>query len=218
MTGGGNFCSGPSSVHVGINGSNLGISYQLVNTLTGAVGSPVIGTGYPIDFGVEPAGSYYVVANPGTSCSATMTGISTVTALPLPTAYAVTGGGNYCPGGTGVTVFLNNSAIGINYQLFVGGVPVGTTVAGTNAPLSFGLQTTTGTYTVVATNPSTGCTNTMSGSAIVGLNAAPTPETVTGGGPFCTGQPGVSVGLSGSVVGTTYQLTLGFAGWYCTCR
>jgi len=209
MTGGGNFCSGPSTVHVGINGSNLGISYQLVNTLTGAVGGLVTGTGFPIDFGAEPAGTYYVVANPGTPCSATMTGFSTVTALSLPTAYAVTGGGNYCPGGTGVNVFLNNSAIGINYQLFVGGVPVGTTVAGTNSPLNFGLQTTTGTYTVVATNPTTGCTNTMSGSAIVGLNAAPAPQTVTGGGQFCVGASGVLVGLSGSVVGTTYQLTLG---------
>ena len=85
-----------------------------------------------------------------------MTGFAIVTALPLPTAYAVTGGGNYCPGGSGSAVFLNNSTIGINYQLFVGAVPVGTTVAGTSAPA--GIRSADYyryLYREVATNPAT---------------------------------------------------------------
>jgi len=213
MTGGGSFCSGAPSVYVGLNGSGAGVAYELFNTLTGPVASFTAGSlGGAFEFGVEPAGSYYVVAAAGTACAATMTGTVTVTALPLPTAYAVTGGGGYCPGGTGVNVFLNNSTIGINYQLFVGVIPVGSTVPGTGAPINFGLQTTTGTYTVVATNPITGCTNTMTGSAVVSVYTPPLTQTVTGGGNYCVGGTGYAIGLASSVIGTNYQLTIGGVG------
>jgi Secretion system C-terminal sorting domain len=81
-----------------------------------------------------------------------------------PELYAVTGGGSYCVGGTGVAIGLSNSETGVNYQLKNGTVDVGTAVAGTGTAITFGNQTA-GTYTVVATNTAGGCNATMTGSA-----------------------------------------------------
>ena len=207
MTGGGSYCSGGTGVAVGLSGSDAGVAYQLYNGLV-PVGPFVVGSGIPVTFGLQTAGSYNVKANPGTACSTNMSGSVTVTANPLPTAFAVTGGGNYCVGGTGVNVQLSGSTIGVNYQLFVGVTPVGTPVAGTGAILNFGLQTAVGSYTVVATNISTGCVNTMAGSATVATNPLPVPQTVTGGGGYCVGGRGSAIGLLNSVSGTNYQLVL----------
>jgi hypothetical protein len=97
-----------------------------------------------------------------------------------PTAYSVTGGGDYCPGGTGVAVGLANSQSGISYQLKLGGVNTGSPVAGTGSAISFGLQTALGTYTVEATNGNSPCnySTTMTGNAILSL----TTTTSTDGG------------------------------------
>ena len=96
-----------------------------------------------------------------------------VTVNPLPSLFVVTGGGSLCAGATGVPVGLSGSTVGINYQLWMGGSPVGGIVPGTGAALPFGLQTLAGTYTVVATNPATGCYRTMTGSAVVNVNPLP---------------------------------------------
>lgn len=45
----------------------------------------------------------------------------------------------------------------------------------------------TGTYTVIATNPATGCTSTMTGTASVSITALPVAFTMTGGGNYCNG-------------------------------
>lgn len=85
VTGGGSYCAGGAGVPVGLSGSQLGVSYQLqiggINT-----GMPVAGTGAAISFGNQTAaGPYTVIATLlSTSCSATMTGNSTVTIVPLP--------------------------------------------------------------------------------------------------------------------------------------
>ena len=212
MTGGGSYCAGSTGLHMGLNGSNTGINYQLYNGAT-VVGTSVAGTGAAIDFGVYTAsGTYSVLAtNATTSCTAAMTGTSTITINPLPTAYTVNGGGNYCSGGTGVHVGLNGSGAGVNYQLYRGATAVGTAVAGTGAALDFGLFTTAGTYSVSATNATTGCTKNMTGTVTVSVNPLPAAHTVTGGGNYCSGGTGVHTGLNGSNTGTTYQLYNGAA-------
>ncbi len=212
VTGGGGYCAGGTGVTIGLNGSNVGINYQLFRGVT-SVGSALAGTSTILNFGLQTtAGTYTVVAtNSTTGCTATMNGNAVVTVNPLPTAFTVTvtGGGGYCAGGTGVTVGLGNSTSGINYQLLRGGIPTGSSVAGTGSAISYGLQTIAGTYTVIATDATTGCTNTMSGSAVVAINPLPTVFTVTGGGSFCAGGAGVNIGLSGSTVGVNYLLYLG---------
>jgi hypothetical protein len=92
---------------------------------------------------------------------------------PLPTLFNVTGGGSYCAGGIGVNIGLSGSEVGVNYQLLLGGLNIGTPISGTGGALSFGLQTAAGTYTVVATNPSTGCSRQMAGSQTITINPLP---------------------------------------------
>ncbi len=141
-------------------------------------------------------------------CSAT----KQITVNPLPSLFTVTGGGSYCTGGTGVHVGLSGSASGVLYQLYVGGVIVGLPVPGTGLPLDFGIQTTGGIYTVIATNASTGCVKLMTGTVTVTISPLPPACNVTGGGTICAGSSGLHVGLTCSSVGVSYQLMLGGAG------
>lgn len=206
----GAYCAGGTGIDIIMSGSDAGIQYQLLKSGIPA-GSIMTGSGFGVDFGLQTAtGAYTVFAtNTSTSCTSNMTGTVNVTTIPLPTAFAVTGGGHQCIGGAGLAVGLGNSLSGISYQLYVGGAAIGLPVMGaTGSPISFGLQTLGGTYTVVATDPVSGCTNNMVGSAIMSIDPLPVPYTVTGGGAYCSGGAGVVVGLSGSVSGVNYQLSL----------
>ena len=135
VTGGGSYCAGGSGVPVGLSSTVTSTNYQLY--LSGSpVGSAVAGTGTTIGFGSQTtAGTTYTVGavNTITGCVGNMSGSASVSINPLPTAYVVTGGGSYCTGGTGVHVGLSNSLSGVNYQLYIGGIPVGTAVSGTGA-------------------------------------------------------------------------------------
>ena len=102
-----------------------------------------------------------------------MSGSAGVTVNPLPTTFAVTGGGAYCAGGSGVAVGLSGSQANVNYLLRANGSYNGVTVAGTGSALSFGNQTTAATYTVLASNSTTSCSQVMSGSAGVTVNLSP---------------------------------------------
>lgn len=154
---------------------------------TAASGGTLIGTTSPFN-PVGAAGSGLANTNtPGTftyyaACSSN-TGCRTATNFVINSSfgvYNVTGGGSYCSGGSGVTVGLSSSDIGVNYQLYNGATPVGSVVAGTGSGISFGLQTAAGTYTVKASNGS--CSNvSMSGSAVVSITAVPAqPSAITG--------------------------------------
>ncbi len=209
VTGGGAYCATGTGSHVGLSNSEAGTSYQLFNG-TSAAGTPLTGTGSSLDFGLQVLpGSYSVVATSVATCTNNMGGTVTISVNPLPDPFTVTGGGSYCSGGTGVYVGLSGSVSGINYQLYKGGTMVGSPVPGTGSVLNFGLQTATGTYTVVAINSATTCMANMTGSASVSINALPVVYAMTGGGNYCTGGTGVDVGLAGSDMGINYQLYLG---------
>ena len=157
---------------------------------------------------VTPGNTVYYVSQTNGSCESTKIPI-TVTVNPLPTTYAVTGGGSYCAGGTGVAIGLANSQGGVSYQLQRGGTNVGSAVNGTGAAISFGNQTLAGAYTVVATNGITSCTAAMSGSATVTVNPLPTATISYGGSPYCaTGT--ASVTQTGQASGT-YSSTTGLS-------
>ncbi|MES2704913.1 MAG: T9SS type A sorting domain-containing protein [Bacteroidota bacterium] len=207
VTGGGSYCAGGTGVQIGLTFSNSGVNYQLYNGAT-AVGSPVAGSGASLDFGFQTGGGTYTVlaTNSTTGCSAPMTGSATVVVNPLPIAYAVTGGGAYCEGGAGSTIGMANSQAGVSYQLYNGATATGTAVAGTGAAISFGPQPAAGTYTVLATNTTTSCTNAMSGSATVTITPGPIAYAITGGGAYCTGGSGVAIGLANTSLNVTYQL------------
>jgi len=155
-------------------------------------------------------------ANPGpvTITYTLATGCYTFTMVNVvapPTLYTVTGGGGVCTGGAGVLVGLSGSESGVSYQLELGSSPAPGTapVTGMGVPFNFSPpQTTTGTYTVIATNAAL-CQSTMTGNVAVTPNPLPTVFIVTGGGGICPGGAGVSIGLSGSQNGVTYQLQPG---------
>ncbi|MFI5196272.1 MAG: Ig-like domain-containing protein, partial [Chitinophagales bacterium] len=209
VSGGGSYCAGGTGVPIGLTGSEVGVNYQLFRG-SGVVGLPVAGTGSSITFGLQTvAGTYTVSAtNALTLCMSNMSGSTVVVINPNPTVYTVTGGGNYCVGGTGVNIGLTGSDLGVNYQPIMGVLPIGASVPGTGiaGPFNIGLETTVGTYSVVATNPVTGCTSNMTGDAIVGTNPLPLVFAVTGGGSYCAGGAGVPVGLANSTTGISYQL------------
>lgn len=100
---------------------------------------------------------------------------ATVTVVPLPDAQSVTGGGSYCAGGSGVAIGLAASATGNTYALYNGSTHI-MSVAGTGAPLAYGLFTTAGSYSVQATNTATGCISNMTGSAVVNITPLVTPS------------------------------------------
>jgi hypothetical protein len=116
---------------------------------------------------------YRCVVNGTAPCGNANSGSTTLVVNPAPTVVNITGGGAYCTGGTGVPVGLNNSFVGFNYQLLLNGTNSGLPVAGTGTALSFGNKTIAGTYTVIAVNTTTGCTQNMSGSVTVVLNPLP---------------------------------------------
>ena len=119
---------------------------------------------------------------------------------PLPISYTITTNGTCSPAILG----LSGSQSGVKYQLKNGATNVGTAVNGTGSAISFSSQSAAGTYTVVATNATTNCSNTMTGSIVI--NPLPTAYTVTGSGAYCAGGVGKAVGLSGSQTGVNYQL------------
>ncbi len=206
VTGGGAFCAGGAGMTVGLSGSQSGISYQLLRDAS-PVGAPVAGTGSALNFGNQTtAGNYTVEASNGaTSCAATMTGNAVVSVNSNPTAFAMTGGGSFCAGGTGVPVGLGNSGTGINYQLMRNGSPTGSPVAGTGAALDFGNQTVAGNYTVEASNATTACSATMSGNASVSINAAPSVNAQTPSA-ICTGTA-TSIALTSTPGGASFAYT-----------
>jgi hypothetical protein len=168
----------------------LTISYSLnggaysTTSITGSA-NPISlsssGTWYPVNY-TMPA----TLNNPATSIAFRITigngntGTTTIDNFEVrgtlvctnPTAYSVTGGGVSCSGGSGVAIGLANSQTSVNYQLYRSGTTaVGTPVPGsTGSPISFGNQAIAGTYTVVATTATGGCTSNMTGNATVSIS------------------------------------------------
>lgn len=196
VTPAGTNCAGTT---IGLNGSQLNANYILV--LNGTVNLDTIpGTGNAINFASQYlAGTYTVIAyNPGTNCTSDMTGNSIIDVAPV--VYNLTPAGIVCPG---VTIGLENSEIGVTYQLRNGLVNIGSSVAGNGAAISFGAQNLPGTYTIIATGTNS-CVSTMNGTVVV--NPLPAVFTVTPSGSVCSG---TSLGLNGSEINVIYVLLLG---------
>ena len=140
-------------------------------------------------------GSYSCLVTDDNGCSKSVEVVITV--IVPPTAFAVTGGGATCEGGSGVAIGLSDSETGVTYQLQMGSNPVGDAVSGTGEALSFGNFTTAGTYTVIGLSLENEIVTTaMTGNAVVSaLNytVAIEAETVT-----CISQ---TITLTGSIEG-----------------
>lgn len=113
---------------------------------------------------------------------------------PIPTAFAVTGGGAYCAGGTGLPVGVENTEVGVSYELWLNNVATGIILPGTGAAISFG-DKSAGVYTVKGTN--VGGTTDMTGSAIITEDPATVGGAVTGGTTINSGQTSGLLTLAG---------------------
>ena len=141
-------------------------------TFTGGVGN----TNVPVYFTTFNSSSNSLSDDLGNTVLANFTN-GNVNYVPPITTFNVTGGGNYCAGGTGKAISLDGSQTGVSYQLKLNGSNTGGSVAGTGNAISFGLQTSAGTYTVDATMGSS--TIAMAGSATISINSLPTVSTAS---------------------------------------
>ncbi len=121
-------------------------------------------------------GTYYIKATTAMGYYDIKPVIAKVNALPI--VFSVTGGGSYCAGGPGVLVGLSGTQTGVNYWLFVNFIPASAPVAGTGYPVSFGMQTASGYYMVLAESTVTPCTNWMYNYVYISIDA-PQPVSVS---------------------------------------
>ena len=98
-------------------------------------------------------------------------GVTPTGPSPGPT-YNVTGGGNGCPG-SGFPVGLSGSATSDEYWLYINSAFSGQTVTGTGSAISFGPQSVSGVYAVLASNTVSGNVGWMNGNAVVTVLAGP---------------------------------------------
>jgi len=98
-----------------------------------------------------------------------------------PTLFTVTGGGGYCVGDTGVAIGLSNSQLSVRYQLQKDGVDTLPPFEGTGLAINFGTQTDAGTYSVLAIDSTTGCTQ-LQGNVKVSVYPVPAKPTITKAG------------------------------------
>ncbi len=165
ITGGGEYCDGGSGVSIGLNGSEMGISYNLLRDgiETGVVKE---GTGQSLDFGLQILEGIYTVVgyNQFTSCSIDMGGVASIIINPLPEDIAVLGGGTICNGEDFPEVYMLTSEIGVSYSLYRNAQATGITIAGTGIGINFGPQSSSGVFSIIAENNSTGCYLQLSGT------------------------------------------------------
>jgi gliding motility-associated-like protein len=91
---------------------------------------------------------------------------SICTRIPAIEIFSISGSGSYCSGGTGLTIQLDSSEVGVDYQLKKNGINQGVPIPGTGDVLTWPGQTE-GVYEVVATMGAAGLSENMDGQAIV---------------------------------------------------
>ena len=133
-------------------------------------------------------GTATISYSPAVGCSA----LQAITVNALPNVFTVFGGGTYCQGGSGVPIGLNGSNVGVSYLLFVDSSAWGF-LAGTGDTLHFGSLTMAGTYSVLATGSTTGCSIGMTSTATVVITPTVNPTVTLHASPADTVCPGTTV-------------------------
>ncbi|MBL0310184.1 MAG: PKD domain-containing protein [Bacteroidetes bacterium] len=109
-----------------------------------------------------------VILTSNALCSTTPTATSNILkAHPSVDTFFVSGG--LC---VPALMTLTGSQVGVQYQVQKDGFNIGAPIAGNGSPLNLGFRVDTGVYTVVATNPVTGCISNMTGALSVGICTA----------------------------------------------
>jgi gliding motility-associated-like protein len=174
-------CIGSSNPTFTASGTNIKWYDNLTLTVPIATGSSYTTT--EVATGIYP---YYVTQTNAQGCTSTYETV-TFSINALPQKFNATGGGNYCADQNGIEVGLDGSELNTTYQLLLGGTSVVGTTLGNGSAFDFGLQKTTGTYTIMATT-NVGCQSAMNGSATISSTSLPdSAKTITGPTKVCQG-------------------------------
>ena len=148
-----------------LNGTNVGTNSATYSNAALANGNTVIC--------VLTSNATCATSNPATSNTVTMA----VNPLPIAT-YTLTASPSNINGGSNSTLSLSGSETGVNYQLRVGAITVGSAVPGTGSAISFAAvsPSSTTTYNVLATNATTGCSIQQTSTAVVSVCISSQPS------------------------------------------
>ncbi len=198
--GGGTYCSTGSGVNVTLSGSQSLYSYQLYNGAS-PVGSPVIGSGAAINFGLQTGvGTYTVIAtNTATGCTRTQNG-SAVVAINTAPSISISPASQIKCISQPVTFSVTATGAPLTYQWRKNGSNIGGATLSTYTIPAI-VAGDAANYDVVVSVAT--CSSITSSSATLTVNALPNVFNVTGGGAGCS----VNVGLSGSQSGVNYTLS-----------
>ena len=179
------FCTGGSvTITANVTGGTPPYSYQWQYNGANIPGA----TSASYTAGALGTGMYRLLVNDGL-CSNDKDTLVTVN--PLPTVFPITTPNvHFCQGSGGGTIAVAGSVVNMIYQVKNGIANVGSTQIGTGAALTFTGITVSGVpLTVVATNPLTGCSATMSGTVSFIQDPLPSnPGTITGPVVICKGE------------------------------
>lgn len=112
-----------------------------------------------INNGTADAVVTYHITPSANGCSGTPFDLN-VTVKPHPLSYNLTGNGQFCPSGTGAIIGIDGTESGFNYVMYLDGDSIGYFVGDGNA-ISTSNVNLIGDFSIIAVNPSTGCSYPM---------------------------------------------------------
>lgn len=199
-------------VAIGLSGSELGVYYYLQLDGVNLLNDPLEGTGSALDFGsFSFGGTYSILAVSPNGCTTEMNNSYSKDVTPNSALFTVSSDpadGFYCEGSEGVTLQTDGSEDEAAYQIYFNESPLGESVLGTGAALSFGPYTNEGVYRVVIAGDG-GCLYVLDDAITVSEIALPDPVTLSAEkeGHFCEGDTvGVELTQTGFQAGVTYTL------------
>jgi len=143
VTGSGSYCQGTGGLAVGLDNSEVGVTYTLFKY--GIAQTPTVtGIGAPISFGSQPAGTYTVTGrNSGDTTD--MTGSAIIIENPIPNAPSGNASQSFCSDASPTVNSLTATGTGIKwYSASSGGAALASTVALTTATEYWASQTESG--------------------------------------------------------------------------
>jgi hypothetical protein len=137
------YCESSAAVHLALQGTQSGVTYQLYRDNALLTGATLNGTGSAATFsGTFAAGVYRAESLPGAACAVAMNGAHTITMYPLPAPPIITGPAQACNSATLVAV-PGDHGNGIRWT-------------DNSSTINVRTITSTNTYTAITTSPE-GC-------------------------------------------------------------
>ncbi len=174
MESSGYFCSGSEGASIKLDDSEVGIMYYLHEN--GYFNGNILeGNGESITFeSITNESTYSVVAvDTNSNCTSTMNGSVIIQESASPESYQFSGEGVYCEGDDNAKFRIDNSQLGVSYQLYIDDAPLGDPIAGTGEALDFNNQAFEGEYLLIGNDDNTACETQMQGTVKLDIHPLP---------------------------------------------